>query len=115
MIPDPAPPFEFDASGVLKERIRRMLLRAADIGLGEQISDAVAEILTNLIEKPREWGDPIANLRHAKFVVYHGRHENFLAVYGVHDRIPMVFLFDLIVLPDNPLHGMEFGSPSTGG
>lgn len=37
MIPDPAPPFELDASGLFRERARRMLARARELGVGPQV------------------------------------------------------------------------------
>ena len=109
MIPDPAPPFELDLSGLLRDQIRRMLRRAVVKGVGSPIQQSVAEIFKRLIMKPREWGDPIRNLQHARLVEYHGRHGDFLAIYAVHDRIPMVFLNHLIPLPRNPLYGESFG------
>jgi hypothetical protein len=95
-------------SGVLTERIRRIFERAEARGVGLPIRRSVAEIFKRLIQKPREWGDPIRNLQHARLVEYHGRHGDFLAIYAVHDRIPMVFLNQLIPLPRNPLYGETF-------
>jgi hypothetical protein len=103
VIPDPAPPFEFDASGALRDRIQRMLQRALAIGIGPEIERAIAEIVDKLIKDPRAWGDPVRNFHHAHLVEYHGRHRGFFAAYSVHDRIPMVFLLQLIPLPGNPL------------
>lgn len=108
MIPDPAPPYELDLSGSLKDRVRQMIDRADLLGAGTSVRNSIAEILRSLIHEPREWGDPIHNLRHAKLVEYHGRCGDFLVVYAVHYRIPMVFMNEIIPLPNNPLFGQSF-------
>jgi len=96
VIPDPAPPYEFDASGAFTSRVRKMLDRAKAIGVGDEIERAIAEIFSLLIKEPREWGDPIRDYRHAHLTEYHSRHRKFLCVYGVHTRIPTVFATQLI-------------------
>ena len=104
MSPDPAPPYEFGLSDALRERIQRMLDRAAARGIGPEIQEAVATIFSRLINEPRKWRpDP-----EAQQVEYHGRHNRFLAVYTVHDRVPIVFLWKLIPQEGNPLFGENF-------
>lgn len=85
-----------------------MLDRARAIGVGDEIDGAIAEILSLLIQSPREWGDPIRDYRHAQLTEYHGRHRHFLCVYAVHHRIPTVFATQLIVQEGNPLFGEHF-------
>ena len=108
MIPDPAPPFEFDTSGLIRERIRRMLHRAADMGVAPEVERTIAEILTLLIQKPREWGDPLRDYRHARFTEYRGQHRHLQCTYVVHQRIPTVVLTHIVTLEGNPLHGENF-------
>jgi hypothetical protein len=108
VIPDPAPPFELDTSGVIRERIRRMLNRATALGIAPEVERTIAEIVNLLIQKPREWGDPLRDYRHAKFTEYRGRHRHFQCIYVVHQRIPSVILTQIITLPGNPLHGENF-------
>jgi hypothetical protein len=95
----------------LRERIQRMLDRAVARGVGPGIQQAVATIFSRLINEPRKWGDPIRNLRNAQQVEYHGRHERFLAVYTVHDRVPIVFVWRLVPQEGNPLFGENFDAP----
>lgn len=107
MIPDPAPPYELDASGVVRDRIRRMLTRATDLGARPEVERAIAEIINLLIQRPRDWGDPVREYRHAQFTEYTGRHLNFLCTYVVHTRIPMVVLTQITPLEGNPLFGED--------
>lgn len=111
MIPDPAPPYELGMSGALRERIRRMLERATARGVGPETHEDISTIFERLINEPRKWGDPIANLRNAQQVEHHGRHRRFLAVYTVHDRVPIVFLWKLIPQEGHPLFGENFDAP----
>ena len=111
MIPDPAPPFEVDASGLFVERTRRMLTRAHELGIGPQIERTITEIYLQLRDRPREWGDPVQNFRNAHFVEYHGRHAQLLCVYSVHERIPTVVITQLIPQDGHPLFGQNFDAP----
>jgi hypothetical protein len=85
-----------------------MLDRAQAKVVGDEIKNAIAEIFGFLIQEPREWGDPIRDYRHAQLTEYHGRHQNFLCVYAVHQRIPTVFVTQLIAQEGNQLFGQEF-------
>lgn len=111
MIPDPAPPFEVDASGRFLERTLRMLARARATGIGPEVERAVAEIFHMLRERPRDWGDPVRNFRHAQFIEYHGRHQKFLCIYSVHVRIPTVVVTHIIPQDGHPLFGQDFDAP----
>ena len=88
-----------------------MLDRAAGRGIGPEVQLAVATIFNQLINDPRKWGDPIRNYRHAQLIEYHGRHGGFLAAYAVHERVPIVFLNQLIPQEGHPLFGEDFDAP----
>jgi hypothetical protein len=105
MIPDPAPPFEVDASGQVRERIRRMLQRAATLGVQPEVSRSISEILQRLTIDPREWGDPLWRFHALQMTQYGGTLHGFRCVYSVHDRIPTVVMTNLFPLAGNPLHG----------
>jgi hypothetical protein len=111
VIPDPAPPFEVDAPGTFVQSVRRMLDRAAALGLRAEVERAVAEIFNYLYQKPRDWGDPIRDFRNSQMTEYHGRHARFLCVYSVHTRIPTVVVTQLIPQEGNPLFGENFDPP----
>ena len=111
MIPDPSPPFEFGVSGAVRERIGRMLARAATRGIRPEVERSVAFILDHLVMEPRTWGDPVWNLRNAEQVTYHGRHDRLLAVYTVHERVPIVFLWQIVPQEGHPLFGENFDAP----
>ena len=105
MIPDPDPPFEVDASGKVRDRIRRMLERAAVLGARAEVSRALTEVLRRLTTDPRDWGDPLWHFRSLQMTQYGGTTHGFRCEYSVHDRIPTVVMTNLFPLPGNPLHG----------
>jgi len=108
MIPDPSPPFELDASGQIRDRIRIMLERAGERGFHSEIARVIATILDHLISNPRGWGDPLWHYYALQMTRYGGIEGRFRCEYSVHDRIPTVVLIDLIPLPGNPLYGENF-------
>lgn len=107
MIPDPAPPFEFEPSGAIKERLRRLLERAEALGVRPAVATAIREIVDLLRSQPREWGDPLRHFRNAQTTQFAGHHRKFRCVYSVHDRVPIVFLTGIYPMPGNPLYGQE--------
>lgn len=111
MIPDPAPPYELGASYLLLERIDRMIARAATRSIRPEVERSIAFILDRLVMAPRTWGDPVWNLRNAEQVAYHGRRDRLLAVYTVHVRVPIVFLWQIGPQDGHPLFGEDFDVP----
>ncbi len=108
MIPDPAPPFEVDASGIMKDRMRRMFARATELGVQAEIARALTSVLQHLVTEPREWGDPLWHLRAAQMTQYGGISEGMRCQYTVHDRIPTVVITNLFPIAGNPLYGENF-------
>ena len=109
MIPDPAPPFEVDASGKVRERIRRILQRAAARGVQPAISQALTNILGRLTIDPRDWGDTLWHFHTLQMTQYGGTLHGFRCEYSVHDRIPTVVLTNLVPIAGNPRYGESFG------
>jgi hypothetical protein len=95
-------------SGRLKDRLRRMLTRATQLGIGLQIALDLRAIVQAVTNRPRVWGDPVRHFAHVQQMYYHGHHANFLGIYSVHDRIPMAFLIDVVPLEGNPLFGGNY-------
>ncbi len=112
MIPDPSPPFEFEPSGAMKDRIRRMIDRAIVLGVRDQIVRALQEIVQFVTQSPRSWGDPVRNFRHAELTQFRAIHRKFRCVYSVHNRVPIVFLNELTPLKGNPLFGGNYDTDS---
>jgi hypothetical protein len=86
----------------------RMVARAHARGIGPAVERSVAYIVDRLINDPRGWGDPIRNLRKAGQIEYQGRYNRLLAVYTLHERIPLVFLWRIIPQEGHPLFGENF-------
>lgn len=110
MIPDPAPPFEVDASGTIRDRIRHMLLRAGELGVIPAVSRSLTEILRRLTTDPRDWGDPLWRYHSLQMFQYGGTLDNLRCEYSVHDRVPTVVITRLFPLPGSPLYGEIPGS-----
>jgi hypothetical protein len=103
MIPDPAPPFEVRMSDNLREHIADLIRRAAARGIGSPVRDAVAGILAALRDDPREAGDPLRHLRGMSSTLYRVYRNGLIGHYTIHDRIPMVTLWQFEPDPHHPL------------
>jgi hypothetical protein len=108
VIPDPSPPFEVDASGYTRDRMRQMLNRAAQLGVQPEIAHTLTDILRRLETDPREWGDPLWRFHAAQMTQFGGSLRRLRCEYSVHDRIPTVVITNLFPLPGNPLYGQGF-------
>jgi hypothetical protein len=105
VIPDPAPPFEVNASGEIKDRIRQMLHRAAELGVQPAIASTLTAILQRLMTDPREWGDPHWRFHTLQMIQYGGSMNGMRCEYSVHERVPTVVITKLFPLAGNPLYG----------
>lgn len=103
MIPDPAPPFEVQMSENLREHIRGLVERAVARGIGPPFRAAVDAILTALRDNPRRAGDPLRHLQGMQSVLYRAYRDDLIAHYTVHDRIPMVTVWQFDPGPHHPL------------
>ncbi len=103
MIPDPAPPFEVGMSDNLREHIRDLLRWAAARGIGISFRDTVRDILAALRDDPRGAGDPLRQLQGLSSHLYRLVRERLIVHYTVHDRIPMVTVWQFEPGPGHPL------------
>jgi hypothetical protein len=108
VIPDPAPPFEVNASGQIKDRIRQMLDRAAELGVQPEIASTFTGILQHLTTDPREWGDPHWRFHTLQMIQFGGTLHHLRCEYSVHERIPTVVITKIFPLAGNPLYGEGF-------
>ena len=108
MIPDPVPPFEVDASGRIRERIRRMIERAAGLGIQPAITRSLSAVLEHLTNDPWDWGDPLWHYSTLQMTQFGGTTHGFRCEYSVHDRIPTVVITELFPLAGSPLYGENF-------
>jgi hypothetical protein len=103
MIPDPAPPFEVGMSELLRQRVREWSDRAASRGFAEAFDSAIDRILDQLRTQPREWGEPSHHLRGLGMTAFRKMYERLLVIYSVHDRIPMVTIWNIYPTAGHPL------------
>ena len=83
-----------------------LLTLAADCGVFDEALQAITEIIRRLVHEPRKWGDPVRIHKRAQLMEYRGLHWNLRCKYAVHERIPIVFLTEIVVLKGNPLFGL---------
>jgi hypothetical protein len=103
MIPDPAPPFEVAMSDALREHVDHLIDRAAVRGMGQLVRRNVRDLLSILRIEPRRQGDPLRHLQGMTSTLYRLVRHQLIAHYTVHDRIPMVTVWQFEFAPSHPL------------
>jgi hypothetical protein len=103
MIPDPSPPFDFGTSQLVREGITDLVRRSAAIGLGAEMRQTLVYIEEQLRMRPRDWGEPSHHLKGLQMTAFKKMYKWLLVVYTVHDRIPMVTLWNVIPTSGHPL------------
>jgi hypothetical protein len=98
-------PFKIDYSTNQAEFIQRLVNKALALGYGQQFATELRAITDKLERTPRDWGDPLFPLHALQLMVYRGIHARLAITYGVHDRLPIVFIRDFKPILDHPLAG----------
>lgn len=96
-------PFKVEFSGNQKEILRQLARRASEAGYAPQFASELNAIREKLERSPRDWGDPLFPLHALQLMVYRGVHARLAVTYGVHDRLPIVFIRDFKPILDHPL------------
>jgi hypothetical protein len=109
VIPDPAPPYTVDLSGIARDEIRALLVRAAQLHLTNVVVPVLQDIGERLRMRPTKWGDPLYHLRHLKATAYRGVLQPLVEYYSLHDRIPIVTLWHV-----RPMVGQPLAPPDNG-
>ena len=92
MIPDPAPPYEVRLLGLAQQHIVDILTRVRVLGLWASVSQQMLLADDAMRTRPREWGDPIRNLRAIHQVQYRSVMDGLIFYYAVHERLPEVLV-----------------------
>jgi hypothetical protein len=103
MIPDPVPPYEVSLAGTAPRDIAHLLTRSPSLGLRAEVDRLLSQIVKQLRQQPRTWGDPLRDFRSLQAVQYRGRVGFLLAYYSVQDRLPWVFLSSVTAPKGHPL------------
>jgi hypothetical protein len=90
-------------SHLLRERIEHLSDVAHARGLAGSFDSAVDQILQMLRMAPRESGDPLRRLHGMTSTLYRFYRHGLIGHYTVHDRIPMVTLWQFEPGPHHPL------------
>lgn len=107
MANSPGGPFKISCPAVELARLRRWADRATDLGLGEEFTEAVRAMNTNLKTRPLTWGDPLYHLHFARLLVMRALQQMLFVEYGVHEERRIVFIKQFKLVPGSPLEAPE--------
>lgn len=103
MTPSSYGPFEIELSQVQREHIEDLIRKSIASGIGPAFRADLLHVFERLRESPREWGDPLLSLKKMKMIMYRGIHAKIAVTYGVHDRLPLVFVSTIDLILNHPL------------
>lgn len=107
MVPDPSPPFDVSSNGVANDQVRQLLERAKKAGILQEISREMNDIMLELRDDPRNFGEIYLNLRYGDMQGFLAVMHKLRVLYTVHRRIPMVIIVSVVPLTDHPLYRGE--------
>jgi hypothetical protein len=96
-------PFEVEFSRAQLRRIQELSSRAVALGIGREFAADLRVMTERMRVAPRDWGDPMYTHLALQLIVYRGLHARIAVTYGVHDRLPLVFVRDFRPILDHPL------------
>jgi hypothetical protein len=91
---------------LIRQRIRTLIDAATARGLRADAVRAFTRIFDYLTLAPRDWGDPVRQYRGLQLTEYRGQHWRLRCRYSVHDRVPIVFLTQIVPIKGSPLFGL---------
>jgi hypothetical protein len=105
MSPSSYGPFQLELTANQRTRIRQLINQARSAGIGPSFIADLTAIVANLIDRPRDWGDPLHDLHSLDLTMFRGIHAKIAVTFAIHNRLPIVFLREIIPILDHPLAG----------
>jgi hypothetical protein len=85
------------------ERLRTLAARATALGMRDEFLAALKVINRKLTSEPLIWGDPQYRLSNLGLTICHGIHSLLHVYYAVSSERRMVFVREILALPNSPL------------
>ena len=91
--------YHVHCSGVIFRTFKQIQKQAKDEGRGEQVLSAMRRIWHQLSYYPNEFGEPLYGLPGLGLQVRHAAAGPLLIYFAVHERMPLVFIKEVALLP----------------
>ncbi|HEV2947167.1 MAG TPA: hypothetical protein VGX70_07310 [Gemmataceae bacterium] len=91
--------FQVHCSGLLAERFKQIQKQAKEEGRGEEVLSATRRVLHQLSYDPVEFGEPLYRLPALQLSVRHAAIGPVVIHFAVHERMPLVFIKGVTLLP----------------
>lgn len=102
-IPDPAPPYSVDMSGLVRDQLTAILRRAALAGRADEFLGHLTEAREALRLEAYDWGDPLRHLHYLKQTMFRAYRPPLIVHYTVFDHFPFVSIWHVLIEPNDPL------------
>src|SRR5215216_5065429 len=88
-------PFQITKFPNVDVQLRTLAKRAAEKGIYQAFSSAVARVNEHLKTRPLEWGDPSYNTKHPGGIVCHGMEMSLMVHFAVYEAEQVVCILDI--------------------
>ena len=93
------------------ERLDRWDILAERLGRWQDYLDALLEMRRRLTTDPRDWGDPVRELRGMDATFFRRVGPVLIVTYAVHNARPVVFVQQVRLTPGSPMQDAEHDPP----
>ena len=95
-------PFRVSYSAAMLAEVKRLFIRAREVGLDKEFLAALAKVHDALEQQPLDFGDPAFGLHFAKIRIRHEIVRPILVYWGVHEESSTVYLKSIELWPGLP-------------
>lgn len=102
-MPSDGQSFRLDHLSRVKEQIGQLATKAANLGILDELLDALRSVEQQLRTRPLDWGDPQFHTHKQGGRVFRALHPPLIVRYAVFEEEHVVLILDIKPLPSSPL------------
>ena len=106
-----APDHEVSYLAQVRERLTAWKALAIRLGRANEFAAAIREMEDRLHTDPRDWGDPVRELRGMDATFFRRVGPVLIVTYAVHNARPVVFVQQVRLTPGSPMQDAEHDPP----
>jgi hypothetical protein len=102
-MPGGGSPYHVSCPRAILDRLRELMQRAVELGIGPQVLDDIRTIQRELETDPLGWGDPQYHLENMGLLTCHRLSTVFYVRYGVDEENGAVYIGEISPRSNHPL------------
>ena len=106
-----SPGYDVSYPPTVLERLDRWIVLAERLGRRQEYLGTLLEMRQRLTANPRDWGDPVRDLRGMDATYFRHTDRVLIVTYAVHNVQPVVFVQQVRLTPGSPMQDAEHDPP----